>query len=676
MIDVVITAEDGTRRVWRGDSPVLVGRGDVCPIRVPGWRVARTHARLSRTPSGVDIEDLGSLAGTQVNARRITRYGPLQPDDEIFIGGAMLQVRHVEPKREDAEAHVEACTLSPAQGPALGKVLAPNSEDALGESTDRADMRHDLNAEPDGAPVAPASHGSADSVMIPWLVPDGGLMTTLDTTSPLENGAAHALQACLVATDAVLSPAAVGHAPAVPASSASRRIDTPVRSAESASSELASPGDQVAAADDIRWRRRLHSRLLDGLDLRRRDVSSMSDAVLREEAGRLLSQLIETDPELPPDIDRHVLRQHVLDEAVGLGPLEGLLADDAVTEIMVNRFDEIFVERSGKLRRHPTGFSSERAVLGVIERIVAPLGRRIDESSPMVDARLRDGSRVNAVIAPVALRGASLTIRKFSKRRLGIEDLIAVGAIDAAMAHFLFCCVEQRCNVLVSGGTGSGKTTLLNVLSNFIPLGERIITIEDAAELRLRHPHLVSLESRPANLEGRGAILIRDLVRNALRMRPDRIVIGECRGAEALDMLQAMNTGHEGSLTTLHANTPRDAIARLETLVLMAGMDLPLTAIREQIASAIDIVIQQTRAADGRRRITSIVELTGMESGRIQLQELFRFQPSRDAASPDGLFVGCGLIPGKFTEWREAGVDIETDLFFGSTAAHGGRHTL
>jgi pilus assembly protein CpaF len=674
MIDVVITAEDGSRRVWRGDSPVLVGRGDACPIRVPGWRVARAHARLSRTPAGVDIEDLGSLAGTQVNARRITRYGPLQPDDEIFIGGAMLQVRHVESGREDAE--MDVYTLPPAPGPVPGKVLVPSIGDALGRSANQVDVGHEPEAELEDASAACASHGAANAVLIPWLVPDGGLMTTPDTTSSLESGAAHSLQAYPVVTHDVVSPAGVDQAPASQVPNPPRRIDMPVRSAESQASDLTPPANEIAAADDIRWRRRLHSRLLDGLDLRRRDVSSMSDAVLREEAGRLLSQLIETDPELPPDIDRHVLRQHVLDEAVGLGPLEGLLADDAVTEIMVNRFDEIFVERTGKLRRHPTGFSSERAVLGVIERIVAPLGRRIDESSPMVDARLRDGSRVNAVIAPVALRGASLTIRKFSKRRLGIEDLIAVGAIDAAMAHFLFCCVEQRCNVLVSGGTGSGKTTLLNVLSNFIPLGERIITIEDAAELRLRHPHLVSLESRPANLEGRGAILIRDLVRNALRMRPDRIVIGECRGAEALDMLQAMNTGHEGSLTTLHANTPRDAISRLETLVLMAGMDLPLTAIREQIASAIDIVIQQTRAADGRRRITSIVELTGMESGRIQLQELFRFQPSRDVASPDGVFVGCGLIPSKFTEWREAGVDIETDLFFGSTAAHGGRHTL
>lgn len=628
MIDVVITAEDGSRRVWRGISPVLVGRAEVCPIRVPGWRVARTHARLSRTPSGVDIEDLGSLAGTQVNTRRITRYGPLQPDDEIFIGGVMLQVRSAMDTEGGSSAN------APLETPVLAFVEA-RVDLPVDDAISMADT-------PDsGAVASPASMSQKTSAPLPREAPARGAMRA--------NGAAHAV---------------------------SRPSDDEILLHSASLPEPSLSADYVAPADDIRWRRRLHARLLDGLDLRRRDVSSMSDAVLREEAGRLLAQLIDTDTELPPDIDRAVLRQHVLDEAVGLGPLEGLLADDAVTEIMVNRFDEIFVERTGRLLRHPTGFSSERAVLGVIERIVAPLGRRIDESSPMVDARLRDGSRVNAVIAPVALRGASLTIRKFSKRRLGIDDLIAVGAVDAAMSHFLRCCVEQRCNVLVSGGTGSGKTTLLNVLSNFIPIGERIITIEDAAELRLRHPHLVSLESRPANLEGRGAILIRDLVRNALRMRPDRIVIGECRGAEALDMLQAMNTGHEGSLTTLHANTPRDAIARLETLVLMAGMDLPLTAIREQIASAIDIVIQQTRAADGRRRITSVVELTGMESGRIQLQELFRFQPSREAESPDGLFVGCGLIPSRFTEWRDAGVNIDTELFFGSAPARGARHTL
>src|SRR5690606_20999943 len=314
----------------------------------------------------------------------------------------------------------------------------------------------------------------------------------------------------------------------------------------------------------LHHRRRLHTDLLEALDLRRRDIAAMSDDALRSEAMNVLGDIIAQDSSLPDSVDRRQMLVDVVNEAVGLGPLEPLLVDPVVSEIMVNRHDEIFVESRGRLHRHPGAFSSEQAVLGVIERIVSPLGRRIDESSPMVDARLRDGSRVNAVIAPVALRGASLTIRKFPQARPDMEDLLRVGALDTAMRDFLCASVQAKKNLIVSGGTGSGKTTLLNILSNFIPDGERIVTIEDAAELRLDHRHLVALESRPANLEGRGKIDIRDLVRNALRMRPDRIVIGECRGGEAFDMLAAMNTGHEGSLTTLHANSPRDALARLE----------------------------------------------------------------------------------------------------------------
>src|SRR6201996_2525037 len=284
---------------------------------------------------------------------------------------------------------------------------------------------------------------------------------------------------------------------------------------------------------------------------------------------------------------------------------------------MVNRSDQIFIERAGRIEESPVVFSSDQAVLGVIERIVAPLGRRIDESSPMVDARLKDGSRVNAVIPPVALRGPSISIRKFAKRKLVGEDLLKYGSLDESMLEFLQVAVREKRNIVVTGGTGSGKTTLLNILSNYIPDHERIVTIEDAAELKLNQPNLVGLESRPANLEGKGMITIRDLVRNALRMRPDRIVVGECRGGEALDMLQAMNTGHEGSLTTAHANNPRDMLARIETMVLMAGLDLPVSAIREQISSAIDIVVQQTRFACGTRKITHISEVTGVESGRI-----------------------------------------------------------
>ena len=413
------------------------------------------------------------------------------------------------------------------------------------------------------------------------------------------------------------------------------------------------------------WRKRVHDQLLDTIDLRRRDLTRMSDAELRVETERLVREILDNLVELPATIDRVALNKEVLNEAIGLGPLEELLADESVTEIMVNRHDEIFVERAGQLQWYPLSFTSDRAILGVIERIVAPLGRRIDESSPLVDARLKDGSRVNAIIPPLALKGPTLTIRKFPKKRLNTDDMIGYGSVSSEMVKFLQLCVEHRKNMIVSGGTGSGKTTFLNVLSNFIPDGERIITIEDAAELKLNHTHLVSLESRPSNVEGRGAITIRDLVKNSLRMRPDRIVVGECRGGEALDMLQAMNTGHEGSLTTLHANTPRDALARLETLILMAGMDLPINAIREQIASAVDIVVQQTRFSCGSRKVTSIAEITGMENGRIQLQELFRFDAKGfgDNGKVLGQFSGCDAIPSFYDQLREQGAEVDLTLF-------------
>ncbi|MFA5520452.1 MAG: ATPase, T2SS/T4P/T4SS family [Castellaniella sp.] len=402
-------------------------------------------------------------------------------------------------------------------------------------------------------------------------------------------------------------------------------------------------------------RRRLHKALLEALDLRRRDLAAMSDDALKAEAADILSRILteEAGPSQAPD--RAGLIRDVVDEAVGLGLLEPLLLDGEVTEIMVNRHDEIYVERLGRLHRHAGGFSSEQAVMGVIERIVSPLGRRVDESSPMVDARLPDGSRVNVVLPPVALRGVSLTIRKFPLRRPGMDDLLSVGSLDRHMSLFLAACVTQRKNIVVSGGTGSGKTTLLNILSNCIPSGERIVTIEDAAELQLNHEHRVTLEARPPNLEGRGAISIRDLVRNALRMRPDRIVVGECRGAEAFDMLAAMNTGHEGSLTTLHANSPRDALNRLETMVLMAGMDLPLAAVREHVASSLDIIVQQARLSSGHRLITSVVQVTGQESGRIQLQELFCH-----VLRPVAGFRGCGIIPEGFELDAAAGLGVES----------------
>ena len=426
---------------------------------------------------------------------------------------------------------------------------------------------------------------------------------------------------------------------------------------------LAQPSD---SDEYYRYRRQLHDKLLEAFDVRRTDTHRMGDTELRELTERLIRDLIaRMSAELPPHIDRVRLLDEVRDEAIGLGPLEPLLADPSVTEIMVNRHDEVFVERAGKLQRWPAVFTSDRAVQGIIERIVAPIGRRIDESSPMVDARLKDGSRVNAVIPPLALKGPSITIRKFSKRKLGAEDLLTFGSASPAMIEFLQVCVMQRKNMLISGGTGSGKTTLLNILSNFIPDGERIVTIEDAAELQLHHSNIVSLEARPANIEGKGQISIRELVKNSLRMRPDRVVVGECRGGEALDMLQAMNTGHDGSLTTAHANSPRDMLARLEVMVLMAGMDLPVSAIREQVASAVDIIVQQTRFACGTRKISSIVEVTGVESGKIQLQEVFAFEQTgiNAAGKTQGHFVGRGFVPEFYDELARIGVPLDLSIF-------------
>ncbi len=414
------------------------------------------------------------------------------------------------------------------------------------------------------------------------------------------------------------------------------------------------------------WRNRLHEELLHMMDLRRTDIGAMDEDQLRHHIQTLIAEILEDMAgKLPADLDKDELAEEVLNEAVGLGPLEELLAQDDITEVMVNRHDEIYIEKGGNLVKSSVVFSSDNAVMSAIERIVAPLGRRIDESSPMVDARLKDGSRVNAIIPPLALRGPCLTIRKFSKQKLYADDLIKFGAINQAMVDFLKMAVEHHKNILVSGGTGSGKTTLLNILSNFIPDSERIVTVEDAAELQLAQPHLVTLESRPPNMEGKGAIPIRDLVKNCLRMRPDRIVVGECRGGEALDMLQAMNTGHDGSLTTAHANTPRDMLARLEVMVLMSGMDLPSKAIREQIASAIHLVVQQTRFTDGSRRVINITEVTGMEGDMIQLQDIFRFQQEGfdEDGKTKGYFTATGSIPEFYEDLRSRGLAVDMNIF-------------
>jgi pilus assembly protein CpaF len=393
---------------------------------------------------------------------------------------------------------------------------------------------------------------------------------------------------------------------------------------------------------------------------------SLTEAQLHEFVREELVAIIEDEQLLLTTEERNRFIQDIEDDALGLGPLQRVLEDPTVTEIMVNGHDTIYVERDGKISRSPLRFASEQHLRRAIERIVGRVGRRIDESSPMVDARLQDGSRVNAVVPPLAVKGSSLTIRKFSATPFTVDNLIEFGSMSPQIANLLRAAVESRLNILVSGGTGTGKTTLLNVLSGFIPDGERIVTIEDAIELKLQQEHVVQLEARPPNIEGQGEITIRDLVRNSLRMRPDRIVVGECRSGEALDMLQAMNTGHDGSISTLHANAPRDCIARLETLVLMAGMDLPLRAIREQIASAVDVIVQIQRLRDGTRRVTHVTEVLGMEGDVVVLQDVFVFDFSA-GVDEHGTFRGVqkptGVRPRFSDKFEEYGVDFDISNF-------------
>lgn len=420
----------------------------------------------------------------------------------------------------------------------------------------------------------------------------------------------------------------------------------------------------VSASQAVK--QQIHSELVERLDLKRLSMSKLQEGELQSKIKKTLKEIIdEIQGRLPAGLKPERLAKEIFDEAVGLGPLEDLLEDDTVTEVMVNGPSQVYIERAGKLILTDCTFINETSVHSVIERIVSPIGRRIDESQPYVDARLADGSRVNAVIHPLSLVGPCITIRKFSKDPFRVQDLINFGTLTADIAEFLRVCVVLRKNTIVSGGTGSGKTTMLNVLSSYLPDDERILTIEDAAELRLTQDHIVRLEARPANIEGRGAVTIRDLVRNALRMRPDRIVVGECRGSEALDMLQAMNTGHEGSLTTIHANTPRDALARLETMVLMAGMELPVRAIREQVGSAVHMIVQISRFSDGTRKVSKVTEVSGMEGDRLTLQDIFEFRQT--GLGPNGKVEGTlhptGAVPTFIEEIAVRGIPFDRSIF-------------
>src|SRR6266478_9968714 len=423
------------------------------------------------------------------------------------------------------------------------------------------------------------------------------------------------------------------------------------------------PGEKSQGSDFDLLKRRIHTKLVDKLDLTR--VGDMEGDVLRREIRLVVEHLCDTEDHLLNRSERDRLVEEVLDETFGLGPLEFLLKDPSISEIMINGPKSVYVERSGCLEKTAVTFRDDKHLMQIIDRIVSKVGRRVDEVCPMVDARLQDGSRVNAIIPPLALDGACVSIRRFGSNPLKLEDLLNFKAFTPEMVMLLEGAIKARLNIVISGGTGSGKTTLLNTLSSFISNTDRIVTIEDAAELQLQQDHVVRLETRPANIEGKGAITATDLVRNALRMRPERIIIGECRGPETLDMLQAMNTGHEGSLTTCHANTPRDAIARVETMIMMAGFDLPIKAMRQQIASAVDMIVQANRLQGGPRKITHITEVVGMEQDTVVMQDIYHFvQDGIDEnGRAKGRFEATGIRP-KFMERLEsAGVRLPASAF-------------
>ncbi|MCD6217726.1 CpaF family protein [bacterium] len=411
-------------------------------------------------------------------------------------------------------------------------------------------------------------------------------------------------------------------------------------------------------------KRKIHEEIIEEVDPGLLDNKDNPELVRNTVSSIISDKMSHVDKPLSRG-DRELIIKDLLDEVLGYGPIQTLLDDPDVTEVMVNGPFQVYVERKGKLTLSDRIFVDDNHVMRIIEKIVSPIGRRIDESTPMVDARLPDGSRVNAIIPPLSLVGPTITIRKFSADPFLVEDLISFGTLTEEIAEFLRACVEAKLNIIVAGGTGSGKTTTLNVLSSFIPKTDRVVTIEDAAELQLKQDHVVTLESRPPNIEGKGQVTIRDLVKNSLRMRPDRIIIGECRSGEALDMLQAMNTGHDGSLTTAHANSPRDTLSRLETMVLMAGMDLPVRAIREQISSAMDLIVQQNRLRDGTRKIVNITEVVGMEDDKITLQDIFIYKQTGFA---DDKAIGhhkpTGILPKFIEKFDSMGIEMSREIFF------------
>lgn len=634
MLNLQIHARNTPMQAFQIEHGCTIGKSASCDIVVKGMLVGKVQARIVRENSAYYVEDQGGITATLVNGSPITRYGPLNEADQIEVGTTTIKIQRAASAQQAAQA--------PVGMPADVNPASPTHPDTEHVGLQAADAAQPSTSQAHtNVAAAPATASASSGASYP--------VTTESTAA--------------VAAQQPRAPQPSIPTQTAPATEAPLRVNTSHAKRTAAAELTVAP---INSPRGIELRKQAHMKVISALDLRRLNVARMEDDELRKTVSAALDDILDHDRAFSStDIPLETLKKSVFDEIIGLGPLEELIADPTVSEIMVNCHNEIFVEQYGRLTRSPVIFTDDRAVLGAIERIVAPIGRRIDESSPMVDARLADGSRVNAVIPPLALKGPSITIRKFSRQKLEGEDLIRFGSMSPDMLEFLHTAVEQGANIIISGGTGSGKTTLLNVLSNYIPDDERIVTVEDAAELQLSQPNLVSLEARPANMEGKGAVHIRDLVKNCLRMRPDRIVIGECRGGEALDMLQAMNTGHDGSLTTAHANTPRDCIARLEVMTLMAGLELPVQAIREQICSAVDIIVQQSRFSCGSRRVTHVTEVSGMESGVITLQDVFVFKEEGfgENGKIQGKFVPTAYIPDFYQELIRRRIPVNTDIF-------------
>ncbi len=620
-LQVVVQSDDGMQRteLYPANGPLTIGRHPGCSLRLDSDLVSRQHAVVQAGSGTLRVEDVstnGTIAGDLLLRRDAVEVPYGTP---IVVGDFTVFIYPADHSGQRQHAQVPPTPQMPAQhAPTPHVPYGPNGANGSGDfhaynQSGSNPMMRPTNV-PQTGPSGVALHSSGTG---PSVIPGTNLV-------PPTGAVAITGMNPVIAHVGTTPPAKGVHLP--------------------------SRAESERERADVALRREIHKLLLEHLDLATIDAKKLDDPSMRPKVLNALRRIVANlESRIPREIDRDTLIGELADEALGLGPLERFLADPTISEIMVVDPNSIYIEQHGKIILSSARFTDDERVRAVIERIVTPLGRRIDESSPLVDARLKDGSRVNAVIRPIALRGSCITIRKFAKIPLTLQKLESFGSITERMGRFLTRCVHAKKNIVISGGTGSGKTTLLNVLSGAIPADERIVTIEDAAELQLKQPHVVSMETRPANLEGRGEYTIRDLVKNALRMRPDRIVVGECRGGEALDMLQAMNTGHDGSLTTTHANSPEEAITRLETLVLMAGVDLPVRAIREQIASSIHVIVQQSRLSDGSRKVTAISEVIGLErdTGEIELRPIFEFV--RTGTGPKGQVIGdfraTGYLP-------------------------------